>query len=183
MLTEHNKSRLRRTKGSVVRPSTEAALRKLGQDIEFARKVRGLSAEAFAQSVGISRSTLHRLETGNGAGVSLNTLAMVLTVLGKLELLSDLIDMRKDDIGLSLLRDDVMQRAKPTKIARTANPVNRSGTPQVKRATGTAPISTPKQANNRAEGQENQSTLVVSPSGRTSTLLSRLKTKRDARSA
>ena len=181
MLTEHNKSRLRRTKGSVVRPSTEAALRKLGQDIEFARKVRGLSAEAFAQSVGISRSTLHRLETGNGAGVSLNTLAMVLTVLGKLELLSDLIDMRKDDIGLSLLRDDVMQRAKPTKIARTANPVNRSGTPQVKRATGTT--ATPTHTNNRAKEQENQSTLVVSPSGRTSTLLSRLKAKRDARSA
>lgn len=164
-------SKLRRTKGSTVRPSTESALAKLGKDIEFARRVRGLSADKFAKSAGISRSTLYRLESGDSAGISLNTLAMVLTILGKLDLLSNLIDMRNDDIGLSMLRENVMQSAKSPYKDVSVNISLRGKTD--KRAPGTAVTKKPTQSNAEA-----RATLVVSPSGRTSPLLSRLKATR-----
>uniref|UniRef100_UPI0019663789 hypothetical protein n=1 Tax=Erwinia amylovora TaxID=552 RepID=UPI0019663789 len=82
------------------------ALAWLGKNIEFAGRVRGISAKKFASSAWISRSTLHRFENGNGAGISLNTLTMVLTISGKLDLPSNLIDMRNDDIGQSMLREN-----------------------------------------------------------------------------
>jgi transcriptional regulator with XRE-family HTH domain len=109
MNDETYESRLQRTKGSVVRPQTARILAKLGKDIEFARRVRNIPAEKFAQAAGISRATLHRLESGE-PGISLNTLAMALTVLGNIELLGDLIDVRNDDIGLSILRQGVRRR-------------------------------------------------------------------------
>ncbi|HFS8201286.1 TPA: helix-turn-helix domain-containing protein [Serratia marcescens] len=181
MHEEKNTSKLRRTKGSVVRPSTEAALVKLGKDIEFARRVRGIPADRFANSAGISRSTLHRLESGNGAGISLNTLAMVLTVLGKLDLLSNLIDIRNDDIGLSMLRENVMQKANtPRSKGIKASVVIRPGATMVKRAAGTAATKKPTKSSIEAKRQGNQKSLVVSPSGRTSSLLSRLKATRDS---
>jgi len=177
-------SKLRQTKGSVVRPSTEVALAKLGKDIEFARRVRGISAEKFAKSAGISRSTLHRLESGDGAGISLNTLAMVLTILGKLDLLSNLIDMRNDDIGLSVLRENVMQGAKSFRKDDKANAVSRSTkglrVKAGKRAPGTAATNKSTQSSVEISAQGDQRTLVVSPSGRTSSLLSRLKATRDS---
>lgn len=180
MPEEKNKSKLRRTKGSVVRPSTEAALAKLGKDIEFARRVRGIPADTFAKSAGIARSTLYRLESGDGAGISLNTLAMVLTILGKLDLLSNLIDMRNDDIGLSILRENVMQGAKPLRKDTKANVVSRSGAKVVKRAAGTAAANKSTKSGIEAKRQDNERTLVVSPSGRSSSLLSRLKATRDS---
>lgn len=179
MPEEKNMSKLRRTKGSVVRPSTEAALVKLGKDIEFARRVRGIPADTFAKSAGISRSTLHRLESG-GAGISLNTLAMVLTILGKLDLLSNLIDMRNDDIGLSMLRENVMQGAKPLRKDTKTNVVIRSRAKTMQRAVGTATVNKSTKSGVEAKAQGNQGTLVVSPSGHTSSLLSRLKATRDS---
>ncbi len=180
MPEEKNMSKLRRTKGSVVRPSTEAALVKLGKDIEFARRVRGIPADTFAKSAGISRSTLHRLESGAGAGISLNTLAMVLTILGKLDLLSNLIDMRNDDIGLSMLRKNVMQGAKPPRKDTKTNVVIRSGAKTMQRAVGTATVNKSTKSGVEAKAQGNQGMLVVSPSGHTSSLLSRLKATRDS---
>lgn len=109
MNDEIYESRLQRTKGSIVRPQTARILAKLGKDIEFARRVRSIPVEKFAQAAGISRATLHRLESGE-PGISLNTLAMALTVLGKIELLGDLINIRNDDIGLSILRQGVRRR-------------------------------------------------------------------------
>jgi len=180
MPEEKNMSKLRRTKGSVVRPSTEAALVKLGKDIEFARRVRGIPADTFAKSAGISRSTLHRLESGDGAGISLNTLAMVLTILGKLDLLSNLIDMRNDDIGLSMLRENVMQGAKPPRKDTNGNVMIRSGAKTMQRAAGTMTVNKSTKSSVKAKALDNQGTLVVSPSGRTSTLLSRLKSTRNS---
>ncbi|WP_152542772.1 helix-turn-helix domain-containing protein [Erwinia mallotivora] len=180
MPEEKNMSKLRRTKGSVIRPSTETALVKLGKDIEFARRVRGIPADTFAKSAGISRSTLHRLERGNGAGISLNTLAMVLTILGKLDLLSNLIDMRNDDIGLSMLRENVMQGAKPPRKDTSANVTIRSGAGKMQRAAGTATVNKSTKSGVEAKALGNQGTLVVSPSGRSSSLLSRLKATRDS---
>lgn len=177
-------SKLRRTKGSVVRPSTEVALSKLGKDIEFARRVRGFSADKFADAVGISRSTLHRLESGDGAGISLNTLAKVLTVLGKLDLLTNLIDIRNDDIGLSLLREQVMEGTRQVSKTEKNNiespPQNVRRASVRKRSPGAMVTTKPAQSVKKQPSRVTQPTaVVVSPSGRTSSLLSRLKAKRD----
>lgn len=163
-------SKLRRTKGSVVRPSTEVALAKLGKDIEFARRVRGITAEQFAASAGISRSTLHRLESGNSAGISLNTLAAVLTLLGKLDLLSNLIDMRNDDIGLSMLRANVMQGAKPLSTGRRVG----------KSSAGNAVMKKTTESTREANIQGENGNSVASSSEHTSSLLTRLKAARDS---
>jgi transcriptional regulator with XRE-family HTH domain len=108
-------SGLYKTKGSPVYPAVARAIKKLGQDISLGRRSRRISAESFAQSMGSSRATLYRLEKGD-PGVSLNTLAMALNVLGRLDLLESLFDQTKDVIGLMAMRQTVPMRVtKPRK--------------------------------------------------------------------
>ena len=90
-----------RTKGSVVHPSIARGIARLGRDISRARRVRRISTTDMAARMGVGRSTLHRLEHGD-PGVSLNTLAMALSVLGLFDRLADLVDPAADDIGLML---------------------------------------------------------------------------------
>lgn len=67
----------KRTKDGIVHPRVERAMQKIGTDFFQARRVRRIAAEDFAQHVGISRATLHRLENGD-PGIALNTVAMAL---------------------------------------------------------------------------------------------------------
>jgi len=97
------------TKGSPVYPAVRRAIAKLGQDISVARRARRIPAGEFAMRMGISRATLHRLESGD-PGVSLNTLAMALHALGRLDLLTDLLDQTRDEVGLMLMRQAVPKR-------------------------------------------------------------------------
>lgn len=55
----------------------------------------------LAVRAGTSPSSISRLEKGD-PGVAIGTLAEVLVVLGLIERLADLIDIRKDDLGLAL---------------------------------------------------------------------------------
>jgi transcriptional regulator with XRE-family HTH domain len=55
---------------------------RLGQAVERAYQRLGLSHTAFADHAGVSRSTLHRLERGNGPAPSDTTLAKVELALG-----------------------------------------------------------------------------------------------------
>ncbi|GAB3591354.1 helix-turn-helix domain-containing protein [Acetobacter peroxydans] len=98
-----------RSKNAPVYPSVGRVLTKLGADISLARRARKISVDDFAASMGVSRSTLHRLEKGD-AGVSLNTLASALNSLGRLDLLENIIDQTKDDVALMLLRQKIPQR-------------------------------------------------------------------------
>jgi transcriptional regulator with XRE-family HTH domain len=88
---------------------TQKSLSKLGADISLARRARKIAVADFAERAGISRATLYRLENGD-AGVSLNTLAMALQVLGRLDLLTNLIDASHDDVGLMVMRGQVPKR-------------------------------------------------------------------------
>jgi len=90
-----------RTKGSVVHPSIARGIARLGQDISRARRARRISTTDMAARMGVGRSTLHRLEQGD-PGVSLNTLAMALSVLGLFDRLADLVDPASDELGLML---------------------------------------------------------------------------------
>jgi transcriptional regulator with XRE-family HTH domain len=106
-------SSVNRTKGSPVYPAVTRAIQKLGQDISLARRSRRISADNFARSMGVSRGTLYRLEKGD-AGIGINTLAMALSALGRLDLLENLVDHTKDDVGLMALRQEV-----PTRISKS----------------------------------------------------------------
>ena len=82
-------------------PKARPALERLGQDVRSARLRRGIAVADLAVRAGTSPSSITRLEKGD-PGVAIGTLADVLVVLGLIERLADLIDVRKDDLGLAL---------------------------------------------------------------------------------
>lgn len=82
-------------------PKAKSALQRLGQDIRYARLRRGITVADLAVRAGTSPSSIARLERGD-PGVAIGTLADVLVVLGLLERLADLIDIRNDNLGLAL---------------------------------------------------------------------------------
>ncbi|SEL66979.1 helix-turn-helix domain-containing protein [Jannaschia helgolandensis] len=85
------------------------ALEALGANIKTARLKRRISVKGFAERVGVSESTVTRLEKGDD-GVSIGTLAMACLVLGEIERISDFLDAGSDDTGLLLDRDALPKR-------------------------------------------------------------------------
>jgi transcriptional regulator with XRE-family HTH domain len=69
----------------------QRALTELGLDLKHARLRRHIKAEILAARVSISRTTLSKLEHGDG-GISLATFAGVLHSLGLLDRLSKFLD-------------------------------------------------------------------------------------------
>lgn len=65
----------------------------------------------LAIRAGTSPSSIARLERGD-PDVAIGTLADVLVVLGLLERLADLIDVRKDDLGLALATENGPRRGR-----------------------------------------------------------------------
>jgi DNA-binding XRE family transcriptional regulator len=85
------------------------ALRKLGQDIHDARRRRHLPADLLAERASISRTTLHKIESGE-PGVSMRSYAAVLFSLGLIDRLADLADVRHDPTGLALDEERLPKR-------------------------------------------------------------------------
>lgn len=100
-------------------PKSKTALERLGRDIRGARLRRGIAVADLAIRAGTSPSSVGRLEKGD-AGVAIGTLADVLVVLGLVERLADLIDIRKDDLGLALADERLPRRGRTfaTKLRR-----------------------------------------------------------------
>lgn len=98
----------------------ERAIVTLGDNIKTARLKRRISVKDFAERVGVSESTVMRLEKGDD-GVSIGTLAMALLVLGEIDRMSDLLGPAADDTGLLLDRKTLPKRidrkrsSRPTK--------------------------------------------------------------------
>lgn len=86
-------------------------LRKLGHDISIARKRRQFTQKQLAESASVNVSTIRRLENGD-AGISLGTLAMVMLVLGESQRFADLLDVARDDVGLTLSVVDLPKRVR-----------------------------------------------------------------------
>jgi transcriptional regulator with XRE-family HTH domain len=74
-------------------PAVERQIRGLGERLRLARLRRRMTTTSFAERVGISRDTLHRLEKGE-ATIALGTYARALRVLG---LDGDLDSVARDD--------------------------------------------------------------------------------------
>lgn len=85
------------------------ALRKLGQDIRDARLRRRIPTAVMAERASISRTTLNKIEKGT-PGVALGHYATVMFVLGMVERLADLADVRTDAVGLELEEERLPQR-------------------------------------------------------------------------
>jgi len=92
-------------------PKSKSALERLGRDIRGARLRRGIAVADLAVRAGTSQSTVARLEKGD-PGVAIGTLADILVVLGLVERLADLIDIRKDDLGLALIAERLPRRGR-----------------------------------------------------------------------
>lgn len=92
-------------------PKSGIALAQLGRDIRSARLRRGTSVADLALRAGTSPSSITRLEKGD-PGVGIGTLADTLVALGLIERLADLIDIRKDELGLALAADQLPRRGR-----------------------------------------------------------------------
>jgi transcriptional regulator with XRE-family HTH domain len=92
-------------------PKSKTALERLGRDLRAARLNRRVAVADLAVRAGTSPSTVARLEKGD-PGVAVGTLADVLVALGLIERLADLVDIRKDDLGLALTSERIPQRGR-----------------------------------------------------------------------
>lgn len=86
-------------------------LRKLGRDIHDARLRRRIPAAVLAERASISRMTLHKIEQGE-PGVSLGNVATVLFVLGLVDRLGEVADIRRDEHGLALEEERLPKRVR-----------------------------------------------------------------------
>lgn len=90
-------------------PKHRRILEGLGENIRLARLRRKLSASKVAERAGISRNTLHLLETGSSS-TSIITLFQVLVVLG---LENDFAQLASDDLLGRRLEDARLKSSRP----------------------------------------------------------------------
>jgi len=87
------------------------ALVKLGHDLSLARRRRMLTQESMAERIQTSVSTLRRLEKGDPR-IPIGTIAQAFFVLGELNKIAGLLDTASDDIGLTLMNEQLPQRVR-----------------------------------------------------------------------
>ena len=87
----------------------DRALKALGQSLDLARRRRGMSQADLASRMGVSVSTVRRLEDGH-SGTALTYLGSALEVFGELEKLRLLLDTPTDSVGLALMDAELPTR-------------------------------------------------------------------------
>lgn len=98
-----------------------SALRKLGQDINNARRRRRITLKLMAQRADLSRSTVGKIEKGDPTA-SMGSYSAVLFVLGMEKRLGDLVDSMHDLAGRMLEDENLPQRIRlPYKINEKSN--------------------------------------------------------------
>lgn len=98
----------------ILPPAVRRSLSKLGQDISNARRKRRLTIAMMAERTGVAPNTYRRVEQGD-ASVALGAYAMALFALGFGGALGDLIDARRDEIGLQLDEERLPKRVRVKK--------------------------------------------------------------------
>lgn len=89
----------------------ERAIRKLGNDMSLARRRRRISQQSLSERIGASVSTIRRMEQGD-LRVPIHFFARAMHVFGVLNGLSKLLDTAQDDIGLTLMDEQLPQRVR-----------------------------------------------------------------------
>ena len=89
----------------------ERAIIKLGHDISLARRRRRISQASLAERMGASLSTVRRMEKGD-VRVPIHFFARALHVFGEIQALAELLDTARDDIGLTLMDQQLPKRVR-----------------------------------------------------------------------
>jgi transcriptional regulator with XRE-family HTH domain len=89
----------------------ERAIHKLGGDISLARRRRHISQASLAERMGASVSTVRRMEKGD-VRVPIHFFARALHVFGEIDALAHLLDTPNDDIGLTLMDEQLPKRVR-----------------------------------------------------------------------
>jgi transcriptional regulator with XRE-family HTH domain len=89
----------------------ERAINKLGSDISLARRRRHISQASLAERIGASLSTVRRMEKGD-VRVPIHFFARALYVFGEIQALEHLLDTPNDEIGLTLMDEQVPKRVR-----------------------------------------------------------------------
>ncbi|MGF6647890.1 helix-turn-helix domain-containing protein [Paraburkholderia sp. GAS82] len=89
-------------------------LKKLGADIALARRRRRISTQSMAERLQVSLKTLQRLEKGDPT-VAVGTVATAMLVLSELERFTNLLDTAGDDVGLTLMDQNLPKRIRSKK--------------------------------------------------------------------
>lgn len=89
----------------------ERAIHKLGSDISLARRRRHISQASLAERMGASLSTVRRMEKGD-VRVPIHFFARALHVFGEIHALEHLLDTTNDEIGLTLMDEQVPKRVR-----------------------------------------------------------------------
>lgn len=95
------------------------AVLKLGGDLALARRRRRFSQASMALRIGVSLSTLRRMEKGD-LRVPLGMWARGLHLLGELNRLAGLLDTATDEIGLALMDQQLPKRIRARKTTPTS---------------------------------------------------------------
>ena len=90
-------------------PPVNRAIKSLATSLELARRRRGLSQADLAERMGVSISTVRRMENGN-PGTAIQYIASALQVFGELDKLHSLMDTAQDPVGLSLMDAELPAR-------------------------------------------------------------------------
>jgi transcriptional regulator with XRE-family HTH domain len=96
-------------------PQLRRALRSLGEDLTAWRKLRGLTQVQLADRSDVARTTLIRLEDGDG-GVSTENLLRVLRGLGVLDELTAALDPYESDVGRLRSAQRLPERVRPRSL-------------------------------------------------------------------
>jgi transcriptional regulator with XRE-family HTH domain len=89
----------------------ERAIRKLGGDISLARRRRHITQASLAERMGASLSTVRRMEKGDPR-VPIHFFARALHIFGEIQALEHLLDTANDDIGLTLMDEQLPKRVR-----------------------------------------------------------------------
>lgn len=95
----------------IMPPPVRRSLVKFGQDIANARRRRHLTMAMMAERMGVATSTYRRIEQGDAA-VTMGAYAMALFVLGFGGPLGEVVDSRRDDVGLRLEEERLPKRVR-----------------------------------------------------------------------
>jgi transcriptional regulator with XRE-family HTH domain len=96
-------------------PQLRRALRSLGEDVATWRKLRGLTQAQLADRSDVARTTVVRLESGDG-GVSTENLLRVLRGLGILDGLTRAVDPYESDVGRLRSDQRLPERVRPRSL-------------------------------------------------------------------
>lgn len=90
------------------------AVTKLGEDINRARRRRRMTQQSLAERIGASLTTIKRMESGDPR-IPLHFVARTLHVFGEIDRLRQLLDSAEDEIGLSLMEDQLPKRIRTSR--------------------------------------------------------------------